>query len=77
MLGIGMTREIHTEFTDRIKFLNDRLSELKAIPRRDRVNGEWQSKVLIVRNELGLRERIIKDAMIVDDVVEMIDYVRK
>lgn len=80
MKGITITQEIKNQFDERILFLNKRLNDLDDEFKKAKVNnnaydtGErlkninpnWKMEKIMYRNELGLREEILKDAIIVD-----------
>jgi hypothetical protein len=80
MKGITITQEIKNQFDERISFLNKRLNGLEDEYKKAKVNNnayatgerlkdinpDWKMQKIMYRNELGLREEILKDAIIVD-----------
>jgi len=81
MKGMTITQEIKNEFDERISFLKKRLNELQeefnmgnTIPNNSyntsqklkTINPDWKCQKLIHLNELSLREKILRDAVIVD-----------
>lgn len=81
MKGITITQEIKNEFDERISFLKKKLNELQeefntantiptnsynTLQKLKMINPDWKYEKLIHLNELSLREKILKDAVIVD-----------
>jgi hypothetical protein len=80
MKGITITQEIKNHFDERISFLNHRLNDLEDEFKKAKVNNnayateqrlkdinsDWKMQKIMYTNELGLREEILKDAIIVD-----------
>jgi hypothetical protein len=80
MKGITITQEIKNHFDERISFLNHRLKDLEDEYKKAKINNnvyateerlkdinsDWKMQKIMYRNELGLREEILKDAIIVD-----------